>query len=338
MGGVVSFMNIVTGASGLVGSNLVRALAHNNLPVRAVIHHDRRGLDGLPVEWIKADINDPSSLEKAFKGGDVVYHLAGLITLDMTSWKQVEQINVQGTRNVVDACMKCGVKRLVYFSSIHALDQEPLGIPVDENRPLAEASHFPPYDRSKAEAENVVHAGINKGLDAVIVRPTAIIGPNDFKPSFLGQAIIRMAKGTIPAMVTGGFDWVDARDVAEGAIQAAQHGVSRESYLLSGHWQSLRSMAETITRVTGKKPSPITVPLWLAYAFAPVMAATAKFSNSEPLYTRVMLRALHSNRQISHAKAAETFGYNPRPFDQTIADTIRWFDEHGYMNQKKNGR
>jgi dihydroflavonol-4-reductase len=331
-------MNIVTGASGLVGSNLVRALMRHNLPVRAVIHHDRRGLDDLPVEWIKADVNNPSSLESAFKGADVVYHLAGLITLDMISWKQVEQINVQGTRNVVDACTKRGVKRLVYFSSIHALDQEPLDIPVDENRPLADAPHFPPYDRSKAEAEKVVLTGVREGLDAVIVRPTAIIGPFDFKPSYLGQAIIRMVKGTIPAMVTGGFDWVDARDVAEGAILAAQQGASCESYLLSGHWQSLRSMAETITRVTGKKPSPITVPLWLAYAFAPLMAATAKFGNSEPLYTRVMLRALHSNRQISHAKATEKFGYFPRPFDQTIADTIHWFDENGYLTHKENRR
>ncbi|MEJ2756885.1 MAG: NAD-dependent epimerase/dehydratase family protein, partial [Anaerolineales bacterium] len=129
-------MIIITGASGMVGGNLVRALLAQGRPVRALVHHDHRALDNLDVETITADLTDPTSLRQAFAGAETVYHLAGSISIRMDNWEEAKQVNVEGTRNVVEVCLHCGVRRLIYFSSIHAYQQDPLDQILDENRPL----------------------------------------------------------------------------------------------------------------------------------------------------------------------------------------------------------
>jgi dihydroflavonol-4-reductase len=324
-------MNIVTGSTGLVGSNLIRALLHEKKGVRAIVHRDTRGVDGLPVEKLQAELGDIPSLIKAFARADVVYHLAAIISLQMSNWRECVEVNVLGTRNVVEACLRSGVKRLVYFSSIHALVQEPFSIPVDENRPRVQSNRYPPYDRTKALAEKEVRKGIAKGLDAVIVNPTAVIGPFDFKPSNQGQALIALARGRLPALVNGGFDWVDARDVAQGAILAAQQGKCGESYLLPGDWYSVREVATLICNLSGRRPPALTVPTWLAYQSAPILSLLTRLSGNDPIFTKVSLRALHSNRHIDHSKAEMELGYHHRPLRETIAETYRWFSDNGYL-------
>jgi len=178
-------MIVVTGASGLVGGNLVRALLSQGRLVRALVHHDRRALDGLDVETTSADLNDPASLEQAFRGAQVVYHLASIISIRMDNWEELERVNVNGTRNVLEACLHCGVRRLVYFSSIHAYQQKPFDQPLDESRLLLTDDQVPPYERSKAAAELIVRQAPECGLDIVIIVPTAILGPYDFRPSYL---------------------------------------------------------------------------------------------------------------------------------------------------------
>ena len=230
-------MIVVTGASGLVGGNLVRAQLSQGRPVRALVHHDRRALDGLDVETASADLNDPASLEQAFRGAQVVYHLASTISIRMDNWDELERVNVNGTRSVVEACLRCGVRRLVYFSSIHAYQQEPFDQPLDEGRPLLTDSSIPPYERSKAAAELIARQAPQRGLDTVIIIPTAILGPYDFRPSYLGQALQLLMHGRIAALVPGGYDWVDVRDVVNGAMQAERLAPSGARYILSGHWQ-----------------------------------------------------------------------------------------------------
>ena len=326
-------MNVVTGASGLVGGNLVRALLGRGQDVRAIVRKDRR----LPVEAVQGDVLDVDSLCRAFTGVDIVYHLAGLISLQADNWSVLEAVNVQGTRNVVEACLNCHVSRLVYFSSVQALQTQPLDSPVDETRPLADSPEFPAYDRSKAAAEKEVQAGMRKGLDAIILNPTAIIGPFDFKPSYFGQAVIMLAQGRIPALVTGGFDWVDVRDVASTAIQAAANAASGERYLISGHWRSIRDMAATVSTFTGTAAPIITVPMGLAWMAAPLMPLVARFtplSNGQagsgvPIYTRNTLNWLQSNPRIDSSHASHDLGYRPRSFTETIKDTIDWFIENG---------
>jgi dihydroflavonol-4-reductase len=328
-------MIVVTGASGLVGGNMLRTLLAAGQTVRALVRDDRRAIQGLEVEPVQADLSDLASLVQAFQGAELVYHLAGAISIEANSWPLMETVNVLGTRHVVEACLRCGVRRLVYFSSIQALEPEPLDIPLDENRPRVSSPRHAPYDRSKAAAEREVQAGIAQGLDAIILNPTAIVGPHDYKPSYFGQAIIRLVQRRIPALVGGGFDWVDVRDVVQGAIQAGSVAACGASYILSGHWHSVREVAGMATELTGTTPPRIMVPMWLAYQAAPVMGWMARFKSKAPIYTRATLRDLQSNRQVSHARASHELGYQPRPFKDTLADTIHWFLENGYLSSRK---
>ena len=324
-------MIVVTGASGLVGANLARALLDAHQRVRVVVHRDSAAFQELNVEQVKADLRDPDSLNRAFSHADMVYHLAGLITVSASSWSQVEQINTLGTRNVVEACLKNKINRLVHFSSIEVLQQKPLNVPVDEDRQLVNSNQTPPYARSKAAAEMEVQSGIQRGLDAILIRPTAIVGPYDFKPSLLGQAIIKLASGRMPFLVTGGFDWVDVRDVVSGAIRAAWKAPCGRSYLLSGHWHSIAEMAKMLSQLGARRATRIVLPRALAYPFAPAMEWVARWQRSEPVYTRVSLRTLNSNHVISHERATRELGYQPRPVMETLADTLDWFIQKDYL-------
>ena len=320
-------MIIVTGASGLVGGNLVRALLAQGRTVRALIHHDRRAIDGLDVETVSADLTDPSSLQRAFRGADTVYHLASSISISTENWDELKRVNVLGTLNVIEACLQNNVRRLLYFGSIHAYDHAPFDQPMDEDRPLLIGNHIHPYERSKALAEMETRRSLDRGLDSVILIPTAIAGPFDFRPSHFGQAIQLLARGHIPALVRGGYDWVDVRDVVDGAIKAEQLAPRGGRYILSGHWHSVREVARFVSEITEKAAPRFTVPIWLAQLAQPIMAKLAQVNGKQPIYTRPMLNAMKSNHNISHARATRDLGYSPRPFQQTIADTLKWFVE-----------
>ncbi len=332
-------INVVTGAAGLVGANLVRALLAQDQPVRAVIHHDRRAVAGLPVALVEADVAQPASLRQAFTGADIVYHAAGVVSVNPGGWLDLAATNVSGTRHVVEACLACGVRRLVFFSSIQALQAGPLGSLVDENRPLVSDSGLPPYDRSKAEAEREVQAGQKQGLETVVIYPTAILGPFDFKPSYIGQNVLKLATRRIPGLVQGGFDWVDARDVAAGAVQAGQTASGGDRFILSGHWCSVPEVARQIAALSGQPAPRWVMPMWLAWWAAPLMPLMARFTplasqgpaGREPIYTRVSLRALQSRARVTSALAARQLGYRPRPLQKTLADTVAWFRENGYL-------
>jgi len=322
---------VVTGAAGHVGGNLVRALLARGRPTRALVHHDRRALKGLDVETVPADVCDLDSLYRAFEGAEVVYHVAALISLSMGDWSRLEAVNVIGTRNVVEACLRCGVRRLVHFSSIHALVQEPLDVPVDELRPLVESRRSPPYDRSKAAGEREVRRGIERGLDAVIVNPTGMIGPYDYRPSHFGQVLLALGQRRLPALVQGGFDWVDVRDVVAGAMRAEECAPAGAKYLLSGHWASVYDLAVLTEEVTGARAPRTVFPMWMARVGVPFGTHFTRLDGNHPLYTRFSLRALRGNPQVSHQRATRDLGYHPRPLRETLEDTFQWFVEAGRL-------
>ena len=316
---------VVTGAAGHIGANLVRALLAQGRPTRALVHVDRKAVEGLDVEVFEGDIGNPDSLVDAFEGAEVVYHLAVHISIRNDEWPLLESINVIGSRNVVEACLRCGVRRLVHFSSIHAITQELTDIPASESQ------HYPPYDRSKAAAEREVRQGIERGLDAVIISPTAIIGPYDYKPSHFGEALLKLANGKLPALVSGGFDWVDVRDVIQGAMRAEERAPTGAKYILSGHWVSLRDLAALVEQMTGASAPGFVCPMWLARIGAPIVTALDRLRGRRPLYTSASLQALRDNRSISYQKATKELDYHPRPFRETLIDTLRWFEENGRL-------
>jgi len=326
-------MIVVTGAAGHVGANLVPALLAQGRPVRVLVHADRRAFAGLDVEVIQGDIRDPDSLVNAFKDAEVVYHLAARISIAQYDWPLLEAVNVNGTRNVVEACLHCGVRRLVHFSTIHSIAQSVAAVPADESSSLVETRHYPAYDRSKAAAEREVLRGIEGGLDAVIISPTGIIGPRDYKPSHLGDALLRLAGGRLPSLVGGGFDWVDVRDVVGGALRAEERAPAGAKYILSGHWVSLREMARQVARITGVAAPGFVCPMWLARVGAPFITTFDRLAGRRPLYTSASLQALRDNRDISHQRATRELDYHPRPFKETLIDTLRWFEENGRLDR-----
>jgi len=321
----------ITGASGHVGVNLVRALIARGRNVRIIAHNSTLGLENLNVERRNGDVNDPDSLASAFEGVSVVYHLAAYISLLMSDRVRCSAVNIDGTRNVIEACRRNNVKRLVHFSSIHSLCSTPFNVPIDETRPLVESLKSVPYDLSKASGERLVRQAAREGIDAVIINPTAVIGPYDYRPSHFGQALIMMAEGRIPVLIEGGFDWVDARDVVEGAIEAEQTAPAGANYLLSGAWLSMREMAVIVSQITGRRPPALICPASVARACAPIVTTVSRWTGVRPLFTTVSLKALAGNRNISHAKATRELGYEPRPIRETLADTIGWFTDNGFI-------
>jgi dihydroflavonol-4-reductase len=326
---------VVTGASGHIGVNLVRALLSKGKEVRAFSHTSNLGLEDLPIEFSKGDIRDVDSLVRAFQGVDTVFHLAGHISLLMGDWEHCSDVNVDGTRNVIEACSRTGVRRLVHFSSIHSLSSEPHNKPIDESNEFAESPKSPPYDRSKAAGEKLVRQAVRDGLNAIIINPTGIIGPYDYRPSHQGQALILMASGKLPVLLEGGFDWVDVRDVAEYAIKAGEIAPAGSSYLLSGHWLSVGEMVRIAAEITGRKAPTLVCPMSVAEFCAPIVTVTSQLLKKRPIFTRASLTALKSNKNISHIKATRELGYIPRPVRETIADAIRWFKDNGYLDKKQ---
>jgi dihydroflavonol-4-reductase len=321
---------LVTGATGHVGAQLVRALLDDGRRVRALVREDRRALAGLPVETVVGDVRDPSSVLRALDGVEAVYHLAALISLTGEQGGRVRAVNVDGTRAVVDGCLARGVPRLIHFSSIHALSPSPRGEVLDEHRAPVDPERAPAYDRSKAAGERAVAAGVARGLSATTVLPTAVLGPFDFKPSRMGRVLLDLAQGRLPALVDGAFDWVDGRDVARAAIAAESAGRPGERYLLSGTFLPLSDLAELVAEISGVRAPRLVVPQWLARPVAPAAAAWAKLTRSEPRFTPESLLALRTGHpRIDYGKAAAELGYRPRPLRETVRDTLAWFAARG---------
>jgi len=317
----------VTGAGGHLGGNLVRALVARGDTVRALVRSDERALAGLDVAIRRGDVRDRRTLDELIDGADVVFHLAAKVSIDPTERDEVLALNVGGARAVAQMCRE-RKRRLVHFSSIHALTTHEGAI--DETRPLADRHAFP-YDRSKARGERAVLEEVARGLDAVTVNPTGVVGPFDFKPSHTGQMLLQLARGQLPTLVTGGFNWVDVRDVAAGAIAAAERGRTGERYLLSGTWCSVRALAETACAIAGSRPPRFDVPIGVAMLGVPFAAAYARITRTRAVYTRPGLDALRHHRDVRHDKATRELGYTPRPLRETIHDSYAWFRDVGAL-------
>jgi dihydroflavonol-4-reductase len=316
---------MVTGASGHVGANLVRELLRRGHRVRVLLHKNEAALIGLPAECVRGDVTDPASLRTAFAGVDVLFHAAAVISIDGDRGGVVTRTNVDGVRNVVEAALAHRVRRMVHFSSVHAFMQEPLDEPLDETRAKVTAASYPAYDRSKAAGEAEVRKGVARGLDAVIVNPTGIIGPEDHGPSRMGRVFLDLYRRRMPALVSGGFNWVDVRDVVAGALAAAERGRTGENYLLGGHWQSMAQLAAMTHAVTGSRPPALTCPMWLARMASPFSVAHGRVVGREPLFTLESLHALRANRRIVSDKAARELGYTPRPTIDSVRSVYEWF-------------
>ena len=319
----------VTGATGHVGGSLVRALVAAGARVRALVRDDARALAGLPVEAVRGDVLAPETLPALLAGAEVVFHLAGVISLSGDPGGRVVRTNVEGTRHVAVAARAAGARRLVHVSSVHAYTGRPLDLPVDESRPLADEEPRPvPYDRSKAAGQRLALGAAGGALEAVSLNPVAILGPPDFRGSRTGRLLASLAAGRMPALTEGGFSWVDVRDVAGALVAAATRGRSGEAYLLPGHWRSMAELAALVHAAGGARPPRLVTPWWLARAGAPLVEAWSRVAGSEPLYTAESMDTVRKHRVVLGDKAARELGWAPRPIEETVRDTLAWIRAH----------
>ncbi|MBL4684420.1 MAG: NAD-dependent epimerase/dehydratase family protein [Nannocystaceae bacterium] len=323
---------VVTGATGHVGGNLVRTLLERGEKVRVLVHRSRESLTDLDVEFVQGGVHDVEALRRALDGAKTLYHLAAMISIVGDADGRVFRTNVDGARNVATVAREVGVGRMVHFSSVHAFDHSKPG-EINEEAPRVSndpARHFA-YDRSKAMGEAAVREQVALGLDAVIVHPSGVIGPNDFAPSRFGKAMLSMAKGHLPALTPGGYDWVDVRDVVSTVIAAAERGRTGQSYLVTGHYVELKDISQRICAITGARAPLFTVPLAVAEAVAPIGAFLARALKAEPLFTDESLSVLNTGVRFNHGLAKAELGHEPRDFEATLGDTLRWFRESGHL-------
>lgn len=321
---------VVTGATGHVGANLVRKLLERGDQVRVLVRQDTRAIDGLDVERVAGDVLDPASLERAFEGAERVYHLAAYITL-LPDWPRLTATNVQGPTNVVAACKRTGVRRLVHVSSIEALLHRDCRRPVTESSPPPVDILESAYGKSKALGMRVVREAAKDGLDAVIAYPTAVIGPWDYKPSHFGQMFLDFAAGRLPSLVGGGFDLVDVRDLVDGLLAVADEGKRGEAYLLSGEFVSVDQIAAALQDFTGARRPRLNTPLWLAGFAALFTPPYYKLTGVKPRFTSMSIKMLAGDYRVSSEKAQRELGYAPRPAREGIRAAVEWFREQGQM-------
>jgi dihydroflavonol-4-reductase len=322
-------MILVTGAAGHLGNVLVRKLVAGGESVRVLIlpGEDTTSLKDLEVERAEGDILDEESLEKAFKGIEYVYHLASIVSIIPGQEEILKKVNIDGTKNVLRAAKKTGVKRLVYTSSIHALTRPPEGVTIDETLPFDPNNPAGAYDATKAAASLAVLDAIKDGLDAVIVCPTGVIGPFDYRRSEMGEMVLEWMGKPVNFMIEGYFDFVDVRDVADGHILACEKGECGQTYILGGERIHLESMCRAVKEYTGLSTYVVKIPLSLALFAARLLEVYYRLTHRRPRFTRYSLETITSNSQISSAKACRDLGYRPRSLLDSIRDTVVWWKE-----------
>ncbi len=338
----------VTGASGFIGAVLVPLLQDAGHELRLLTRgqppkKQDTETEEQHTEWIMGDMRDKATLQRLVHGVDAVIHLAAMISMNDSPEETLIEVNVTGTRLLAGAAKEAGVKRFIHVSSAAAYEQAPYDQPLTENKELVRSTRYS-YPYSKAVSQRVAleynESGTNNGtgthpstgMAVLVLAPTAVLGPYDHEPSLLGSGILKLYRGSIPAIFPGGVDMVDVRDVAGAIASALFHGNAGNTYLLSGHYTTLSQLNDLVGEVKGKRKTLPVVPLWPILAALPVLHAWTRVVGASVLYTRQSVdNLLYSNRKIDHAKARREMGFHPRPLSETIRDTIAWFKKTGSL-------
>ncbi len=316
---------VLTGASGHVGYALLKELVSNGEKVRILIRKDSKVFDGIECEKVTGDVSDYASLERAFEGADIVYHLAGIIDVNTGNEDLIYRVNVDGTKNVVAACKKCGVRRLVYASSVDAFP------PLPDNKLMSELDRFNPdildgtYAKTKAIATQFVLDSADDRLEVVVTHPGACIGPYDFKTSSIGEMVRMFMKGRFPVtMDFGAYSFVDVRDVAKGMYAAAQKAKSGDCFILTSDSITVDELIHILAKKCGTKPPTFVLKKWMADAVAPLAEVYYKAAKKTPLFTRYSIRKLVSNCNFSFEKAQKELGFDPMTAEESFNDMVDW--------------
>lgn len=326
-------MILVTGASGFVGAAVVRALLARGEHVRVLVRStsDRQNIQGLDVEVVEGDLLMPETLPDAVEGCSGVYHVAADYRLWTRDPEAMFRVNVEGSRAIVVAAMKAGVRRIVYTSSVAVLGIVPDG-EGEEKTPVKYEDMIGAYKQSKFRAEDIIRRLIiEEGAAVVIVNPSTPVGPRDIKPTPTGRMIVEAASGKMPAYVDTGLNIVHVDDVAAGHLLAFEKGKVGERYVLGGDNMTLKDILTEIARLVEGRPPSMSLPFGLVMPIAYLAEIWARMSNGkEPFATVDGIRMARKKMYFSSAKAIRELDYRPRPAKEALADAIKWFSKNGY--------
>lgn len=326
---------IITGANGFLGNNIIRILEKDaDNEIRAFVLKDDsiNSLENLNCKIYYGDVTNKESLSSIFEntsGKEVfVIHCAAIVYIKSKYNPLIYNVNVNGTKNIVDKVLELNAK-LVYVSSVHAIPEKP------NNDLITEVTNFNPddvyglYAKTKAEAAKYVMDAIkNKNLNACIVHPSGIIGPNDFGNSHLTQLIKVVSNGKLFACVKGGYDFVDVRDVAKGVTNACKNGIKGECYILSNRYITIKELCDLICDLQKRKRIKIILPISIAKLIAPLFELYYNLKKETPLFTKYSLYTLSSNANFSNKKAKQYLDFKNRSIEDTIKDTIEWINKY----------
>lgn len=325
---------LVTGATGHIGNNLVRALLARGERVRALIRPGAspKALEGLDIERVEGDLRDAASLARAVRGAERVYHVGAMISIRGGDRDALWDVNVAGTARLLAAAREAGVRRVVHTSSFGAIGNNPNG-PSSEQHLLDPNEPATDYERSKAASELEVQREVERGLDACIVNPCATVGPFDFKPSLVGRTFVDFGQGNLKAYLPGAFDWVPMRDVVDGHLLAMDKGRAGERYLLSGEVASLDQIMDWLAEDTGRPRPRLRIPpgLMLAISLPKDFVEARFFPEKYPRFNQHSIRLLTSGKHGTNAKARRELGLVPTPIRQAFRDSVVWFRDNGYF-------
>jgi nucleoside-diphosphate-sugar epimerase len=329
-------LTLVTGATGHLGANLVRALLARGERPRILLQPggDSSAVDGLDVERVHGDLRDLRSLIEGSAGCERIYHLAARVSLRRMDRQTLFEVNVLGTRNVLSAASANGVRRVVHCSSFGAVGRNPAGAST-EDWPLNPVDATD-YELSKALAEQEVLRAVLRGLDVTVINPSGFLGAWDFKPNPLGKMILDAARGKLRICPPGGYDFVPVRDVVTGLELAMERGRAGERYLITGEVVSLAEIVTWIAELTGARWRPMTIPPRLTRVLLPLVSvkdrvAARFFPAVHPRLTAPALRLLTTAKHGDSSKARRELGWRPTPLRDAVAEAVAWFASRGWI-------
>jgi len=327
---------LITGATGFVGSAVVRAALRDGWTVRAARRgsSDTSALDGLDIEYATLDLRDQRSITAAMTGCDAVFHVAADYRLWAANPAELYENNVEGTRRICEAAKATDVSRVVYTSSVATLGLPKAGgadVQGNEDTPVSLADMIGDYKRSKFLAEQVAREYADAGLDIVIVNPSAPIGPRDLKPTPTGQMVLEAAAGRMPAFVDTGLNVAHVDDVARGHLLAYEHGMAGRRYVLGGQDMTLAEILTLVAEIVDRPPPRIKLPHNVVLPIAHVAERIARFTGKPPKVTVDGVKLAKKRMFFSHERADRELGYHARPARDALADAVAWYYAHRYL-------
>ena len=323
---------LVTGGTGFLGSNLAIALLKKGCHVRILRRptSDLRAIGNADVEHCIGDVRDLASIRRALRGCDTVFHTAALISYWRKERPLMMDINVQGTRNMVEASLQAGIEKFIHTSSIAAIGFRNDGLPADETNTFNWDAYDVGYRISKHQAEQEILKGVKQGLQAVMVNPSVIVGPRDIH--FHGGQILRdVARKRIFYYTAGGMNIVYVDDVVRGHLQAARNGRIGERYILGGDNVTLKELFHTTAEITGGIKPFFKLPTEAVRALAGAFETIGNVSNSRPWLSRELVAGLGLHIRFTSEKATRELGYTSTPIRSALQQTFHWYRENGML-------